>query len=267
MTMMKKMEPVAPQDRPKVIAVSISLAVAVGFLVRNLMGTPTLARSGQPALVAAATPDAASQGSVPSEAQVSSASPDGSPESTGAGGWGQSLLHDPFHPHPRSAGTRHAAASAAAPASQPIPARPAPPAPHPQAGTRLADARPAPVPTPVKASARGPAVVGGDRPTSTASLSAAPVPELRPDEAAPSPAATADTHPHEPPATPDVRVALTGTVGSGNSAVATFRVGEETVFARPQEMVAGWRVVGIQVGQVWISRHNVRRLVLVGNTI
>jgi hypothetical protein len=62
-------------------------------------------------------------------------------------------------------------------------------------------------------------------------------------------------------------VALTGTVGSGNSAVATFRVGDETVFARPQEVVAGWRVVGIQVGEVWISRHKVQRLVQVGKSI
>jgi hypothetical protein len=74
-------------------------------------------------------------------------------------------------------------------------------------------------------------------------------------------------HPDEMPEAATAPAALTGTVGSGIRAVATFRVGEETVFARPQEVVAGWRVVRIEVGQVLLSHHNHRQLLLVGNSL
>jgi hypothetical protein len=62
-------------------------------------------------------------------------------------------------------------------------------------------------------------------------------------------------------------VVLTGTVGSGAAGVATFRVGEETVFARPEETVAGWRVAQIQVGQVCLMRRGAQRRVPVGSPL
>src|SRR5205807_1054182 len=66
---------------------------------------------------------------------------------------------------------------------------------------------------------------------------------------------------------PPAPAALIGTVGTGATAVATFRVGEQTIFARPAEIVAGWRVAEIEVGGVWLSRDKIRHLVRVGNSL
>src|SRR5436305_11722056 len=59
---MKKMQSIPAQDRPKLIAVVVGIGVALTFVVRSLGGTPIQAQSGapQPAVVPAAPPAAAS---------------------------------------------------------------------------------------------------------------------------------------------------------------------------------------------------------------
>jgi hypothetical protein len=67
------------------------------------------------------------------------------------------------------------------------------------------------------------------------------------------------------PAPPATAITLIGTVGDDRSAVAVFRVGEKTLFLRPMDAVAGSRIKRIETGQVWLSCHNVRQLVRVGD--
>jgi hypothetical protein len=246
--MMKNMKPVPAQDRPKVIAVSVALVVAVGFLGRNLMGTGALAQSNEPGQAAASAPavntapePASALGSVPEP----SAAADIPGKPAGFGDVGQIALNDPFHP---VAAIKIAEAPAA-----PTPARPAAPAMTPAAR------RPAPVLPALEVEA---ATADRTMPTEPEARPAAPAADTALAGARP-----ADGHPNELPEAPTVPTTLTGTVGSGIRAVATFRAGEETVFARPQQVVAGWRVVRIEVGQVLLSHHNRRQLVLVGNSL
>src|SRR4051794_21469189 len=44
---MKKMQPVASQDRPKMIAASVGIVIALGFVARGISGSPILAHSGE----------------------------------------------------------------------------------------------------------------------------------------------------------------------------------------------------------------------------
>jgi hypothetical protein len=260
---MKNVKPVASQDRPKLIAVSVAIVVALGFVVRNIAVTGVLANSKEPEQVAMSAPAAntapppvPASGSLPEP----SAATDTPAKPAGFGDVGQIPLNDPFHP---VAAIKNSAAPAA---PAPAAVQPAPPA----AGQRPLAAAPPPA---AIAAARRPApalpALEADASAARRSAPAEPVstPAARSADVALAGARPADGHSNELPEALAAPAALTGTVGSGAAAVATFRVGEETVFARPQEMVAGWRVVRIDVGQVLLSHHNHRRLVCVGNSL
>src|SRR5438046_1519044 len=98
---MKKMEPIPAQDRPKLIAVVIGIGVALTFVVRSLGGTPIQAQSGGSeaaaskaaplAVVNSLPPSALPSGDATTAAEPAGAEPDfGAPEGL--------PLSDPFHP-------------------------------------------------------------------------------------------------------------------------------------------------------------------------
>src|SRR4051812_18298417 len=62
--LMKKLQPVASQDRPKMIAASVGIVIALGVVARSLSGTQILAHSGE-AQPAASAPLAAQSAVMP----------------------------------------------------------------------------------------------------------------------------------------------------------------------------------------------------------
>jgi hypothetical protein len=62
-------------------------------------------------------------------------------------------------------------------------------------------------------------------------------------------------------------VSLAGTVGSGPSAVAAFRVGEGIVQVRCGSEIAGWRLTRIQGARVWLARGQEQRRIRVGGLL
>ena len=238
---MKNMKPVASQDRPKLIAVSVGIAVALGFVARNLVGTGILANSHGPQPIAiSATGDVAA---LPSPAEAAAAIPR-QPATAGAAGKpagfgnvGPLPLNDPFQPVTPIKTTR-------------TPAAPAPTAAPPAAA-------------PAQRPAAPPPALGSGAHTANRTLPPAH-PAARPAEGGAAGPGPVLQHPNPSPEAPAV---LTGTVGRGAAAVATFRVGEETVFAGPHDRVAGWEVVRIELGRVWLSRQHSRQRVRVGNSL
>src|SRR5260370_18862874 len=99
---MKIMQPVPLQDRPKLIAVSVALAIAVGVVVRNIAGTTILARPKEPEMVAtsAAALNASGSSASPDPAgfAASSANDEAPAEAATFANSERPRLHDPFHP-------------------------------------------------------------------------------------------------------------------------------------------------------------------------
>ena len=252
---MKNMQSVPPQDRPKLIAVAVALVVVLGFVARNIVGATTAAAPKPPQQIAmsapAASPAPAPAASPAGWAPGPAAASDSAGQAGGSAEAGWERLADPFHPVAGATGAGSPASAApAAPRATPAPR----PAARVAIAPRLAPVRPAP---PVRMAARNipaPRLAPGAAPSAAA---ARPGPAAKRPEA-PSPAA---------PVAPSVPVALTGTVGIGAAAVATFRVGEATLFAQPEQIIAGWRVERIELGQVWLSHQHTLQVVYVGSCL
>lgn len=229
------MQSIPPQDRPKLAIVVIGIGVALASIARDGLGTPAPAEPQ--ARPAAVTSPALCRLSLP--AGVAGAKPLREGEQTdnpvGLTASPGPLLHDPFHPIPAQDPPRECIKrSALAPVS---PVRPVTAA-RPLLPDRIA--APAPPASPRRQEVKA---IGAKRSSR-------------------EPAPPGDRQPVETPP-----LALIGTAGGEAGAVAAFRVGSETVFAAPQETVAGWRVARIAVGKVWLSRGKVQRLVRAGNSL
>jgi hypothetical protein len=241
------MQPIPAQDRPKLIAVVIGIVIALVFVVRNLMGTQTLAQpkaeekvTTNTAPAAPAAPPAEPTGTA---AELSLAAADSA--STGAGGSGLAELpplRDPFQPLEKIAIAP--APVAAAPAPTPAAAK--------------APVLPSFMPAP-----------GQPAEVAIAVRSSAPALRVEPERDGPdaSPAQPAEKSAAPAPASPSEEVRLVGTVRQNLSALAVFRGSERAVFIRPKEVIAHWRVIRIDDGQVRLSHNNTRELVRVGEIL
>src|SRR5687767_9600536 len=96
------MQPVPPQDRPKLIAVAVAIPIALGFVARNVVGTRTLAEPADSKTVAMSSlaPQATSPSASPSEDAIPStaASNEKTAEVPELGAVGQLRVRDPFRP-------------------------------------------------------------------------------------------------------------------------------------------------------------------------
>lgn len=233
---MMKMQPVPEQDRPKLIAVVVGIAVALTFLARSLSGTPIQAQSGGPETAAArpSSPVAASAGAPLASAElagggilpapqpedqvgaaVSSGEPEGLP------------LTDPFRPVERGS------AGITAPSSRPT------------AATRSAAPK---IPSTPACSGRPLAPPAGALPPGKLS----------------KPARVPGSMPASERAAPTI---LYGTVCQGRSGVAILRGAGKSTFVRAGETISGWRITNIRLGQMGVSRAATHRRVRVGEAL
>jgi hypothetical protein len=273
------MKPVAPQDRPKMVVVLFGIVIALGFVVRNLLGTQVLAGSSQSVPPPAArVPGAAVAANATVDAEQVPASGAAAAASDAAFADAavpvQPWVHDPFHPIAHPTLTEHSAGvpASAVPLDRVVPVLPdtraageaAPRPAAPKRGGAVAQAvKPAPG-YPSRSGGWMPVALrsfgeqGRDGGTRCAGPGFRAVEQPLPLPRDPARVAAAD---------PAVPVTLTGTVGSGAAAVAMFRMGTESRFLRPQEVIAGWRVTDIQVGQVWLSRQGHRQQLHAGEPL
>jgi hypothetical protein len=243
--MMMKMQPVPPQDRPKLIAVTIGIGAALTFVARNLAGSPILAQSGGRQAAAGSASPAVPASSLPPPTGLAAADglPDqklGEPPSPALGfGAVEGLpLTDPFHPLPETKTPAALVQGAPAPVQAVAPSR----------SGRPVAAAPALPSVPVLPSAPAPASVR-DRKNA---------------ESRPQPAAAQVSRPAAEPLAPTV---LVGTVGQDRSGVVILRSEGKSVIARTGETVAGWQITSIRMGQIRVARAATHRTVRVGETL
>jgi hypothetical protein len=239
------MQPIPAQDRPKLIAVVIGIVIALVLVVRNLIGTQTLAQPREEEKLTTNT--APAPPTEPADRPAQDA--DGSAEAgdipaadEGSEAVELPLLHDPFQPIEKSepASVPAASAPAAVAAKAPVPVLPS---------VMPAPARPAEIAFAVR--------------------SRVPMPPIEPvdDRPTPPPTQAAEASAAPAPAAPAEEVRLVGTVRQSPSAVAVFRTSERAVFLRPKEVISHWRVVRIEDGEVTLSHNNTRELVHVGEML
>lgn len=234
------MQPIAPKDRPKLVAVAIAIVVALAFVVRNLIGIQANAqsmRTEQVAATPALSDDVAESGSrAPAEADAATTDSESESEETiDAVGAVPLPVLDPFRPLERVE----------------IALTPA-----------VAPGRTASAPAPVQA-------ITAINPTASASAescqSLQPAASAASRSLSPTAPGRVGTPSRPTPAQPDVR--LVGTVRQAPTALAVFRGGEKARYIRPQEVIARWRVVRIDDGQVSLRRRDARQIVRVGERL
>lgn len=242
------MERVAQKDQPKLIAAAAILIVALASIAVSLLRMRNDNHSPQ-TVVALNTPAqaAVSEQATSREDAVWVTSNRREENESAIATLAQ--RRDPFHPLPVGKGARTPVSIRASglPTAEPTPGH--------GAGSPLA----APVlPGAFSTAGSEPGMPGAwaSKPVDTTTTTGAP---RLPPTASPTTGA--------PPATPLQDVVLAGTVGTGPSAVAAFRIGEGLVPIRCSGEVAGWRVTRIEGARVWLARGGSNRRLRVGQTL
>jgi hypothetical protein len=233
------MQPVPAKDRPKLIAVAIAIIVALAFVIRNLMGLQTNAqpRVEEPAATAAPAGAAATANAAATAVDVTVADAPAGSEVFASGTAEGFAPRDPF--------------------------RPLEPVEIAIGATGMPSGRAPGSPTPVLPPVR-PAVATAPPARATAVRCPAPLPEESeaPQSALPPSRMGESVPPRLPEPAGDTR--LVGTVRQEPTALAVFRGSEKAQYIRPQEMIARWRVVRIDDGQVSLRHRDVQQVVRVG---